>query len=47
VIPLLLGASDDSVGNAAATGAGALLSNGYTCALLRLQARKWEQSMTA
>lgn len=36
VIPLLLGASDDSVGNAAAIGAGALLSNGYACALLCL-----------
>jgi hypothetical protein len=36
VIPLLLGASDDFVGNAAAIGAGALLSNGYACALLCL-----------
>lgn len=44
VIPLLLGASDDFLGNAAAIGAGALLSNGYACALLHLSARKWEQT---
>jgi len=44
VIPLLLGASDDLLGNAAAIGAGALLSNGYACALLHLSARKWEQT---
>jgi len=42
VIPLLLTASADFVGNAAAIGAGALLSNGYACALLHLSARKWE-----
>ena len=43
LIPLLIGASDDFLGNATAIGAGALLSNGYACALLHLSARKWEQ----
>ena len=44
VLAMLLGASDKLVENAAAIGAGALLSNGYACALLHLSARKWEQT---
>jgi len=43
-IPLLLGASGDFLGNAASIGAGALLSNGYACALLHGSARKWERT---
>jgi hypothetical protein len=44
VLPVVLGGSGDLVGNASAIGAGALLSNGFACALLCLSARKWERT---
>jgi hypothetical protein len=41
-LPLLLGASHDFVGNAAAFGAGVLLSNGYACFVLGSATASWE-----
>jgi hypothetical protein len=41
-LPLLLGASHDFIGNAAAFGAGVLLSNGYACFVLGSAAASWE-----
>ena len=43
-IPLLLGASDDFLGNAASIGAGVAVREQCAGALLHLSARKWERT---